>query len=159
VVPGGRPRPFALQRHFPLDWRARVNSPDSANNRSVWYPISAIDGYTPAEPRGPIALPGRYTARLTANGGTISRTFTVKMDPRVTTSAADLELQFDLSMRIKLVLDQRDRLTTPERGRALGDLESLYRSLQGSDQAPNPTVVGLARERLAALEPALGSDR
>jgi hypothetical protein len=122
------------------------------------YPISAISGYTPAEPRGPIALPGPYTARLTVGGTTITRTFTVKMDPRVTTSAADLRLQFDLSMRIKAVLDRRDELSSADQRRALSELENLYRSLQESDQAPNPTVVGLVRERLASLEGALGTE-
>lgn len=165
------PEPMLEGQQVPPHWvrPPEVVSAEAGMHRFAWdlryeqpagvrqgYPISAISGYTPAEPRGPIALPGRYTARLTVGGTTVTRSFTVKMDPRVTTSAADLALQFELSMRIKAVLDQRDRFTTTDQGRAVGELESLYRSLQGSDQAPNPTVVGLARERLAALEAVLG---
>ncbi len=54
--------------------------------------------------KGPLALPGHYQVRLTANGKTQTAPFEVKLDPRVTTSQADLEKQF------KLQLDLRDEL-------------------------------------------------
>jgi photosystem II stability/assembly factor-like uncharacterized protein len=120
------------------------------------YPISAIDGYTPAEPRGPIALPGTYTVRLTVDGAVHTERLRIEMDPRVTTSAADLKLQFDLSMGIKQVLDRRGDSASADLRRLAGELESLYRILQGSDQAPTPVTVELVRERLAAAERILG---
>jgi hypothetical protein len=64
------------------------------------YPISAIFGDTPKEPVGPPALPGTYTARLTVNGKTQSQSFVVKMDPRVKMTPAEIQQQFDLSMRM-----------------------------------------------------------
>ncbi len=54
--------------------------------------------------RGPLALPGQYQARLTANGKTLTEPFEVKIDPRVTTAQSDLEKQF------KLQMDLRDQL-------------------------------------------------
>jgi hypothetical protein len=120
------------------------------------YPISAIDGYTPAEPRGPIALPGEYTVRLTVDGIVHTQPLRIEMDPRVTTSEADLRLQFELSMRIKEVLDRRGETSAPGFSRLAGDLESLYRILQGSDQAPTPVTVELVEERLAQAVRLLG---
>jgi photosystem II stability/assembly factor-like uncharacterized protein len=55
------------------------------------YPISAVPHDTPRTPQGVLALPGEYTVRLTANGHAMTAPLTVKMDPRVTTSRADLE--------------------------------------------------------------------
>lgn len=55
------------------------------------YPISAVPHDTPRTPQGVLALPGDYTVRLTANGRAMTAPLTVKMDPRVTASRADLE--------------------------------------------------------------------
>ena len=44
-------------------------------------------------------LPGTYTARLSTNGKTYSQPLTVTMDPRVKTTQADLEAQFDASQK------------------------------------------------------------
>ena len=44
-------------------------------------------------------LPGEYSAVLTVEGKSYKQPFTVRMDPRVKTSAADLERQFADSQR------------------------------------------------------------
>jgi hypothetical protein len=54
------------------------------------------------------------------------------------------------------VLDRRSESPSRELQRLAGELESLYRMLQGSDQAPTPVTVGLVEERLAAAERILG---
>jgi hypothetical protein len=56
--------------------------------------------------RGPIALPGNYQVRLIANGKTLTAPFEVKIDPRVTTSQADLEKQFKLQMDLREQLNR-----------------------------------------------------
>jgi len=61
-------------------------------------PISAVYHDTPFVPQGPYVLPGRYTVRLTVDGRSFTQPLIVRMDPRVTTSAAGLQQQFDLSM-------------------------------------------------------------
>jgi seryl-tRNA synthetase len=47
-----------------------------------------------------LVLPGKYQIKLTADGRTQSAALEVLADPRVKVPAADLEKQFDLSMRI-----------------------------------------------------------
>ena len=44
-------------------------------------------------------MPGVYTAKLTVDGKSFTQTFTIKMDPRVKTSVADLQKQHDLSLQ------------------------------------------------------------
>jgi photosystem II stability/assembly factor-like uncharacterized protein len=55
------------------------------------YPISAVPHRTPLTPEGPLVLPGTYTVRLTVDGKSETAPLLVKMDPRVTASARDLE--------------------------------------------------------------------
>jgi hypothetical protein len=45
-------------------------------------------------------MPGTYTVRLIAGGKTISQSFNIVVDPRVKTSAADLQAQFDAAKSI-----------------------------------------------------------
>jgi hypothetical protein len=92
---------------------ARPPSGEPGLHRFVWdlhwpsppvlesgYPIAAVPHDTPKEPRGPWALPGRYTVRLTAGGRTLIRPLTVRMDPRIRTSMAALRQQFALSQSL-----------------------------------------------------------
>ncbi|MGA2374960.1 MAG: glycoside hydrolase [Candidatus Sulfotelmatobacter sp.] len=87
-------------------WDLHYPAPDSTRHD---YPISAIPGDTPRYPLGPWALPGSYTARLTANGKSYTANFTVKMDPRVKTSAAGLDQKFQLESRLASLLSQTSK--------------------------------------------------
>jgi uncharacterized protein YdcH (DUF465 family) len=51
-------------------------------------------------PQGQLALPGTYRAKLAAFGKTLTESFEVQLDPRVKTSAADLQKQFELMTKI-----------------------------------------------------------
>ena len=73
-------------------WDLRYPSPGATRSE---YPISAIPGGTPRLPEGPLAVPGEYTVRLTVGRQTLSEPLVVKMDPRVSASAADLGLAFE----------------------------------------------------------------
>jgi photosystem II stability/assembly factor-like uncharacterized protein len=77
---------FVWDLHYPPPEGARA------------YPISAVWGDTPSGPLGPAVLPGTYTVKLTVGGKSVEQPLVVKMDPRVTTTAAGLEQQFKLSM-------------------------------------------------------------
>ena len=61
------------------------------------YPIAAIVRNTPPAYSSPWVMPGQYVVRLTVNGRSTTQPLTVRMDPRVKTSLADLEQQFALS--------------------------------------------------------------
>ena len=93
------PGPEELSRQLiPLYWlRMPATLPASAGmHRWVWdlryptptatryeYPISAVPHDTPRTPQGPLALPGTYRVRLTANGKALTAPLTIKIDPRV----------------------------------------------------------------------------
>ena len=110
-----RAEPPKDEGNIPRWWirPARPPSGEPGLHRFVWdlhwpsppvlesgYPIAAVPHDTPKEPRGPWALPGRYTVRLTAGGRTLTRPLTVRMDPRIRTSMAALRQQFALSQRL-----------------------------------------------------------
>ena len=57
----------------------------------------AVPRDTPQVSTSPWVLPGGYTVRLTAAGKTLSQPIDVVMDPRVKTTTAELEQQFQVS--------------------------------------------------------------
>jgi len=80
-------------------WDLRYQEADRVPNYFLW---EYGDGA-----KGPFAVPGNYQVRFTANGKTLTAPFEVKIDPRVTTSQADLEKQFKLEMDVR---DQLNRV-------------------------------------------------
>ncbi len=72
-------------------WNLRYEMPEFVPN--VIWDMGAPDG--------PLALTGRYQARLTVAGKAQTVPLEVHLDPRVTTSSADLQAQFDLMMKIR----------------------------------------------------------
>jgi photosystem II stability/assembly factor-like uncharacterized protein len=64
------------------------------------YPMAAVYRDTPPAPTSPWVTPGDYTVVLTASGTTYTQPLTVKMDPRVKMSAAELQEQFELSRQL-----------------------------------------------------------
>jgi hypothetical protein len=53
------------------------------------------------KPEGPWAMPGHYQVKLTVGGKAYTAPLEVKLDPRIKTSEADLQKQFDLAMKIR----------------------------------------------------------
>jgi hypothetical protein len=51
-------------------------------------------------PAGPLAVPGNYTVKLTANGKSSTQPLTIKLDPRVKTPQDALERQFSLASKL-----------------------------------------------------------
>jgi hypothetical protein len=171
------PEPPVPGRNIPDYWirPSNVLSAEAGLHRFVWdlhhrapaaaafsYPISAIPGNTPREPRGPWAVPGTYTVRLTANGRTLTQPLRLKMDPRVKTPPEALRAQLDRSLEVARemaqVKDALGRTDLPEaRKGALTTLHerltSLYEILQEADAAPTPAAIEAAetlRRQIAA---------
>ena len=123
-------------------WDLHYAAPQSTRHE---YPIAAVPGDTPRSPLGPNALPGSYTARLTANGKTITAAFTVKMDPRVHVSTAALEKKFQLETHLASLLS--------ETSKALLQAGSIREPLQKlSEQSASP-----ARDAAQALQAKLAA--
>jgi len=126
-------------------------------------PISATPYNTKCEPEGPWVMPGAYTARLTVDGSTQSQTFTVRMDPRVRTSAAAIKLQHDLSLALYDAMMEATTLAVEARAKGLTELagpdgfggvaaahQAVLSALQGSDMAPTEAMLAAAKARIAA---------
>lgn len=64
------------------------------------YPIAAIYKNTAPAYTSPWAMPGKYKVVLTANGQKYTQELTLTMDPRIKTSTADLQQQFQLSQQV-----------------------------------------------------------
>jgi photosystem II stability/assembly factor-like uncharacterized protein len=102
---------YPQQLRFTEDWLPveRRVSTAAGMHRFVWdlhYPgpaaPSALDLWFKS---GAWAVPGQYTVKLVVDGKTYSQPLTVKMDPRVKTSLADLERQFETDGQIVAARD------------------------------------------------------
>jgi photosystem II stability/assembly factor-like uncharacterized protein len=99
------------QAEQPPEWPDQVRPANTlpvapGMNRFVWNlryddPVQ-IPGafYAELPPRGPMALPGEYTVKLTYQGQTHTAPLTLKVDPRVKGPLTGLEQKFALSMEV-----------------------------------------------------------
>jgi photosystem II stability/assembly factor-like uncharacterized protein len=130
-------------------------------NRFAWNlrheDIPSIPGYSLGEysegGHGPLVVPGTYQAKLTVGGKSWTAPVEVKLDPRITSSQADLQKQLELRTRIYERLTQgnqtvnqirdlraqlqalRERLPQNDAGKALRaateDLEKKMTAIEG----------------------------
>jgi photosystem II stability/assembly factor-like uncharacterized protein len=99
------PKTKAEDMQFPMYWvhDAEPILATAGAHRFVWdlYYAFPADVHTSFYgPKPPLALPGRYTVKLTVNGRSHSQSLVLKMDPRVKTSQADLEKMFRAESRV-----------------------------------------------------------
>ena len=142
-------------------WDLRFPPPRSRKHE---YPISAIPGDTPREPLGPFVLPGTYTVKLTVDGKALTRTLTVKLDPRVRMSPADLALQLSLLNRLGAALERlaaEPAKTDSARRKRRDSLEEkllrLYGIVESADDAPTAQVDRRGRRAGRAVAAATSS--
>ena len=116
-------------------------------HRVTWdlrYPGPWASAARPEGPNGPVAVPGRYSARLTVGTWTATEPFTVIEDPRITSSgvtAEDLREQFEHNVKVRdLVSDVnltvsrvraglRELADKPDSAATLASLKDLAASL------------------------------
>jgi len=165
VVPAYWVRPPRLLSAAPgmhrFVWDLRLPPPPAREHE---YPISAIAGDTPREPLGPLVPPGTYTVKLTVDGTAFTRTLTVKMDPRVAMSPADLAAQFALLKRVTGALARLDAghvKTAGRRHRDRGSLEAellgVYGIVEGADDLPTTQAVLAVDELEKRVDAALAA--
>ncbi len=130
-------------------WDLRYPPPKSLEHE---YPIAAIVHDTPREPRGALALPGQYTAKLIADGKTYVQPLELVMDPRIATPQSALEQQLALSMRLAQMMND-DFDAIPRSGALKSSLETLNRELthlyeviQSSDGPPTTQAVAAVHD-------------
>jgi hypothetical protein len=99
------------------------------------FPMSATYRNTAPTFTSPWTAPGNYTVVLTVDGKSFTQPLTVQMDPRVKTSAADLQEQFDLSWQLYQL-----RLTLAPIGKKFDDIsEQLTRLKARAAERPDVT--------------------
>ncbi len=120
-------------------------------NRFVWdlrYPdATKFPGMIlwDASVRGPIAVPGKYTVRLTANGKTQTQSFEIKKDPRIKTTPQEFSRQLEVALQI------RDKLSATNQ--AVIDIREMRRQLDDyADRVQNAKVVESAKALSKKLE-------
>jgi hypothetical protein len=179
--------------NWPAYWirPTRVPAATAGMHRFVWdlhypapkafeksYPISATPGGTAPEPKGPWAVPGTYTVRLTVGGAAQTAPLVVKMDSRVKTPIPGLERQFALSLRLcNAIARVHDQIVQVDAGlpasKAMPEqpapwaegnspgavLRRLHEQLLGllgvvqeADAEPTPAVVGAAEACMARVK-------
>jgi len=147
----------------PLYWvrTPRILSAEAGMHRWVWdlhyappesarygYPISAVPHDTPRLPQGPAALPGQYTVRLAANGHQYTAALAVRMDPRVKTTTAALQQQFQMATRLAAMMDKSFEAAAEIRPLR----EELEKTSKGQlTQALAKSVAELEKKALALL--------
>ncbi|MEO7263714.1 MAG: hypothetical protein ABIW38_02325 [Ferruginibacter sp.] len=132
----------------------QILSAEKGTHRFVWdmhyeplnlppsYPISAIYKNTAPNETSPWVMPGSYTAKLSADGKTFTQTLTIKKDPRLKTSAIDLQQQHDLSL---VLYKNRQQIIT-----VIKELANLRSRIKLSIE--NGTAMGKASETETSLE-------
>jgi photosystem II stability/assembly factor-like uncharacterized protein len=99
------------------------------------YPIAATYSNTAPTPTSPWVVPGNYNVVLTVAGKSFTQPLTIQMDPRVKTSPADLQAQFDVSWRLYQL-----RLKLAPMGKTFDDLvEQLTKLKARAAERPDVT--------------------
>ena len=147
--------------NIPLYWirPQQILSAQAGAHRFLWdmkyaplnvpaqYPIAAVVNNTAPESTAPWVLPGNYTIRLKVDSKIMEQAITIKLDPRVKASSADLKRQFDLSM-----------ICYEGRKKALGKypiiyqrFSTLFNILDHTEMAPSASTEKAVLETEAAL--------
>ena len=132
-------------------WDLRYAPPSSLRHE---FPISAIPGDTPRTPQGPLALPGKYTAKLTVNGRSYSETFTVKMDPRVKTPSEGLAQEFRIEARLAGMMTSITQAIEQARS-----VREQIKKLGGKASGPVADAIAALDKKLTAVLGAEGGPR
>jgi photosystem II stability/assembly factor-like uncharacterized protein len=128
-------------------------------NRFVWNlryddPVQIPDAfYVGLAPRGPIALPGRYTIKLTANGQMQTATLDLVRDPRVTGPDDGMRQKFALSTEAWHDMDALHRAVNDIRA-VKAEVSALHKKYD--HKAAAPTLLAKGDALVAKLEPIEG---
>jgi hypothetical protein len=133
-----------------------VNAPDRAGlNRFTWdmrySPAVTFDGMVlwSGNTQGPVAVPGSYQVRLTADGQSFTEKLVIEKDPRLdSVTVADLAEQFALALQVRDALSQADEIVI-----LIRELKKqMDDRLKSSPAAALKTSFDSFREKLSVIE-------
>ncbi|HVA34113.1 MAG TPA: hypothetical protein VNG31_08205, partial [Candidatus Baltobacteraceae bacterium] len=138
-------------RHWSSDEKLTPVDPKSVDYTTHWIETQTLPAVTAGAHRfvwhfhqgtsnGVLVPPGSYTVRLTVNGKTYTRVATVRRDPRMPATDADLQAQYALALRIEAL--HRDVVAARGRARALaahGQLTAAQRNVLQTQIVGIPT--------------------
>ena len=122
------------------NWDLRYEAPPAFSHS---FEINANPGLTPASPLGPVAIPGTYTVRLTADGRTSSQTVVVRADPHSPASPVALRAQNALLLKLA------DAIRLSFEGRDIAN--ALRTALRGAVPAGAPADMAEVSARAATI--------
>jgi photosystem II stability/assembly factor-like uncharacterized protein len=131
-------------------WDLHYERPAGTSGQPGQYPISATPHDTPREPRGPWALPGQFTVRLSVGGKTYRQPLVVRMDPRVKTPAAAIAAEHAMAVSLfdAIAVDS----TIRAQGSALRtSLGAARQSAASSGNQPLLAAIGSLQDSVAAI--------
>jgi photosystem II stability/assembly factor-like uncharacterized protein len=115
-----------------------------------WIPDARVDWGDVT--RGPLAVPGKYSARLTAGGQTATVPFTVDADPRATATPAELETQLEFALELRDTLSELGDTVARVRSLRAQLRERAQRVSAGEHAEHLRNAARLVEERLGAIE-------
>ncbi|GAC1585098.1 MAG: hypothetical protein NVS3B19_02130 [Ginsengibacter sp.] len=149
--------------NIPLYWvrPQQILSAEKGAHRFVWdlhyqplnvppaYSISATPYNTTPDYTSPWVLPGNYNVTLISDGNKTTKTISIKMDPRVKTTSADINKQFTVSIsayeniiKIDSVINEADllkiklgKINKNQDGSMVSDLNKLINGATGAKTA------------------------
>lgn len=141
----------------PPEWPDQVQTPKTipakeGMNRFAWDlrysdPIQTPGAfYTGSNPRGPLALPGDYEVKLTANGKSETAPLHLVIDPRIKGAESGMRRSFELAMKVSERFSQLHQAINEIRDtkseiaslrKRLGDGESVKPVLSAADDLEN----------------------
>ncbi len=111
------------------------------------------------ETRGPKVTPGTYQVKLTVDGKTLTQSFEVKADPRVSTARADYATQLELGLKIRDKLSETHNAILQIRD-VRRQVEDLTKRIAGQPNARVISDAGSAlNKNLTAIEETLYQTR
>ena len=128
-------------------------------NRFVWdmrYPDAVrFPGMIlwAGETRGPKVPPGSYQVKLTVGGQTLTQSFDIKPDPRLTTTAADYGKQLELGLKIRDKLSETHNAILQIRD-VRKQIEDLLKRVGSQSKVVNDSGTAL-NKNLTSIEEAL----
>jgi photosystem II stability/assembly factor-like uncharacterized protein len=115
------------------------------------YPIAAVPHDTPRLPLGPTVVPGTYTVRLTVDGKTSTAPLTIKMDPRIKITVADLQKKLQAETKLASIMTQSAQVLLQG-----GSIRAQLEKVSAKASGPTKDAIAAFEKKLNALLGAAG---